>query len=80
MHLAIGYSTEVIHIYFARGLQQQDRQLDEGEFLDVYAQRMAEFLQDCDTQRITDAKTLSCAYYLLRYQAGLLTPNWQSAA
>ncbi|MFI0546799.1 MAG: NUDIX domain-containing protein [Brachymonas sp.] len=80
MHLAIGYSTEVIHIYFARGLQQQDRQLDEGEFLDVYAQRIAEFLQDCDTQRITDAKTLSCAYYLLRYQAGLLTPNWQSAA
>jgi ADP-ribose pyrophosphatase len=79
-HLAIGYSTEIIHIYFARGLQQQGRQLDVGEFLDVYAQPITGFLQDCDAQRITDAKTLSCAYYLLRYQAGLLTPNWQATA
>jgi len=79
MHLAIGYSTEVIHIYFARGLQQQQRQLDAEEFLDVYTQAIPAFLQDCDAQRITDAKTLTCAYYLARYQAGLLSLDWQSA-
>jgi ADP-ribose pyrophosphatase len=79
LHLAIGYSTEVLHIYFAKGLKQEARQLDEGEFLDVYTQSIPDFLQDCDAQRVTDAKTLSCAYYLLRYQAGLLPLDWQSA-
>ena len=79
LHLAIGYSTEVLHIYFAKGLQQQDRQLDEGEFLDVYTRPISDFLEDCDAQRVTDAKTLSCAYYLLRYRAGLLSLNWQTA-
>lgn len=78
LHLAIGYSTEVLHIYFAQGLRQQARQLDEGEFLDVYTQPITAFLQDCDAQRVTDAKTLSCAYYLLRYQAGLLPLDWQT--
>lgn len=78
LHLAIGYSTEVLHIYFAQGLQQQGRQLDEGEFLDVYTQPIADFLQDCDAQGVTDAKTLSCAYYLLRHQAGLLPLDWQT--
>ena len=78
MHLAIGYSSEVLHIYFAQGLQQQARQLDEGEFLDVYTQPIAEFLQDCDAGRVTDAKSLSCAYYLLRQQAGILSLDWQA--
>ena len=79
LHLAIGYSTEVIHIYFARGLVQQTRQLDAEEFLDVYTQSISDFFKDCDAQRVTDAKTLSCAYYLLRYQTGLLALDWQPA-
>lgn len=77
MHLAIGYSSEIIHIYFARGLAQHASQLDSEEFLEVFTQATAEFLQDCDAQRITDAKTLSCAYYLARYQAGALALDWQ---
>ena len=36
MHLAVAYSTEIIHIYFARGLSLGTRQLDHGEFLDVF--------------------------------------------
>ena len=35
MHNAIGYSTEGIEIWFARGLEAGERQLDAGEFLDV---------------------------------------------
>ena len=35
MHNAIAYSTEAIEVWFARGLTKGDRQLDEGEFLDV---------------------------------------------
>jgi ADP-ribose pyrophosphatase len=78
MHLAIGYSTEVLHIYFARGLNKNLRKLDDGEFLDVYTQPIIAFLQDCDTQRVTDAKTLACAYYLVRQQTGLLSLDWQT--
>lgn len=79
LHLAIGYSNECIHIYFAKGLQQQGQKLDAEEFLDVFAQPVQAFLHDCDSQRITDAKTLSCAYYLSRYLAGGLMLDWQSA-
>ena len=35
MHLAVAYSTEIIDIWFARGLALGERQLDHGEFLDV---------------------------------------------
>ncbi len=77
MHLAVGYSDEIIHIYFARGLRQQGQQLDEGEFLEVFEMPLPEFFAACDAQAITDAKTLSCAYYLARWQAGLLPLDWQ---
>ena len=33
LHLAIAYSTEIIHIFFARGLRAGPRQLDQDEFL-----------------------------------------------
>ena len=47
MHLAIAYSTEVIHIYFARGLSQGQRQLDAGEFLDVFTATPDELMAWC---------------------------------
>jgi ADP-ribose pyrophosphatase len=36
LHPVISYSTEFIDIWFARGLTQGERQLDPGEFLDVF--------------------------------------------
>jgi ADP-ribose pyrophosphatase len=35
IHMAIGYSDEVLHIYLARGLTSVPRQLDEGEFMEI---------------------------------------------
>lgn len=64
IHLAIGYSTEILYAYFATGLQAGTRQLDDGEFLDVFSMPVAEFLESCRDGRITDAKTLSCALWL----------------
>src|SRR5215207_7910846 len=58
MHLAVAYSTEIIHIYFARCLQGGDRKLDAGEFLDVFAATPAQLLEWSRNGELTDAKTL----------------------
>lgn len=73
LHLAIGYSSEVIHIYFARGLQAGERHLDDGEFLDVVRCPIPELLRGCRDGLITDAKTLACSLWLQNAWEG----NWQ---
>jgi ADP-ribose pyrophosphatase len=78
MHLAIAYSTEVIHIYFARGLSSGARQLDAGEFLDVFAASAQQLLDWCADGTVTDAKTLSCALHLANHLSGKRPMAWQS--
>ena len=77
MHLAIAYSTEVIHIYFARGLSQGQRQLDAGEFLDVFTATPDELMAWCRDGKVTDAKTLSCMVWLQNVLSGAWPLNWQ---
>ncbi|MDR2851710.1 MAG: NUDIX hydrolase [Burkholderiaceae bacterium] len=79
MHVAIAYSTEVIHIYFARGLISGQRRLDEGEFLDVFAATPEEFFRWCRDGVITDAKTLSCALWLQNVLGGTWALDWHAA-
>jgi ADP-ribose pyrophosphatase len=79
MHLAIAYSTEVIHIYFARGLTPGERQLDPGEFLDVFSATSDELLAWCRGGQVTDAKTLSCMVWLQNVLSGAWSLDWQSA-
>lgn len=79
MHLAVAYSTEIIHVYFARGLEAGARQLDQGEFLDVFAARPEELLVWCRDGRVTDAKTLSCALWLQNVLSGAWPLDWQPA-
>ena len=76
MHLAIAYSTEVIHIFFARGLVAGERQLDEGEFLDVFAASLDELLAWSRDGRLTDGKTLSCLLWAQNVRAGLWSLDW----
>jgi ADP-ribose pyrophosphatase len=78
MHLAIAYSTEVIHIYFARGLSSGARQLDAGEFLDVFTVPAQQLLDWCADGTVTDAKTLSCALHLANHLSGKRPMAWQS--
>lgn len=78
MHLAIAYSTEVIHIFFARGLHLGERQLDEGEFLDVFTAPAQQLIDWCLDGTVTDAKTLSCVVHLQNFLLGHRELAWQS--
>ena len=79
MHLAIGYSDEVIHVFFARGLTAGERHLDVDEFLDVCSMTPAELLEGVRTGQVTDAKTLSCCLWLQNVQSGAWALDWQTA-
>lgn len=78
MHLAIAYSTEVIHIYFARGLRQGERQLDPGEFLEVFTASAEELMGWCRDGQVTDAKTLSCMVWVQNVLSGAWPLDWQA--
>lgn len=75
-HLAIAYSTEVLHIYFAKGLTLGERKLDEGESLDVMIATPAELLAMCGGGLITDAKTMACTLWLQNALSGAWPLNW----
>jgi ADP-ribose pyrophosphatase len=78
LHPVISYSTEFIDIWFARDLAAGERQLDEGEFLDVFTATPAELLQWCRDGRVTDAKTLTGALWLQNVLSGDWTLDWQT--
>jgi ADP-ribose pyrophosphatase len=73
LHPVISYSTEFIDLWFARGLTQGERELDEGEFLEIITATPAELLAWCRDGRVTDAKTLTGALWLQNVLAG----DWQ---
>ena len=79
LHPCISYSTEYIDIWFAQGLQAGPRQLDAGEFLDVFSASTDEFFAWCREGRITDAKTLTGALWLQNYLGGAWPLQWQDA-
>jgi ADP-ribose pyrophosphatase len=70
IHLAVGYSDEVIHIYFARGLTAGQAQLDEDEFVNVETLAVEDVLRACREGAITDAKSMSCALWLQNVRSG----------
>ena len=79
LHPVISYSTEFIDIWFARGVTAGERQLDEGEFLDVLTATPAELLQWCMSGQVTDGKTLAGALWLQNVLSGAWGLEWQSA-
>lgn len=79
LHPVIAYSTEVIEIWFARGLRLGPRQLDEGEFLDVFTATPAEVMAWCQQGLVTDAKTLTGALWLQNVLSGAWPLTWQTA-
>ncbi|WP_313461545.1 NUDIX hydrolase [Achromobacter sp.] len=80
LHLAIAYSTEIIHIFFARGLRPGPRQLDQDEFLDVISADPAELLAACSKGEVTDAKTLTCVLWMQNVLSGAWQLDWQDNA
>lgn len=79
MHLAIAYSDEVLHIYFAKGLTLGESKLDEGETLDVFTATPEELLTMCGQGLVTDAKTLTCTLWLQNVLSGAWPLQWVPA-
>ncbi|HEY9573344.1 MAG TPA: NUDIX hydrolase [Pusillimonas sp.] len=77
MHLAIAYSTEIIHIFFARGLLAGPPQLDADEFLEVRSMPVQELFGACRDGGITDAKTLTCSLWLQNVRSGAWLLDWK---
>jgi ADP-ribose pyrophosphatase len=78
LHPVISYSTEFIEVWFARGLSQGERSLDEEEFLDLFTTTPEQVLQWCMDGTITDAKTLIGALWLQNVREGRWSLDWQS--
>ncbi len=76
LHPVISYSTEFIDIWFARDLQLGERQLDQGEFLDVFSASLEELLAGCRDGSVTDAKTLTGALWLQNLRSGAWSLEW----
>lgn len=69
-HACIGYSDEVIHYYLAQALQAGERQLDEGEFLEVFTVPLEQALtMSCDG-RISDSKSIVGLHWLQAHLRG----------
>lgn len=68
-----GISTEVIHLYLARGLRHGAQHLDEGEFLEVLRTPFEELYERVMAGDLDDAKTVAAvlkAKEYLRREAG----------
>ena len=78
LHPVVAYSTEVIEIWFARELHGGARQLDEGEFLEVFSATPAQLHDWCRIGAVTDAKTLVGALWLHNVLGGAWTLDWRA--
>lgn len=76
MHLAIAYSTEIIHIFFARDLVAGAQRLDADEFLEVIQVPTDVLYNDIACGNITDAKTLTCSLWLQNVVQQRWTLDW----
>ena len=74
IHNAIAYSDEFLDLYLARGLKAGERELDDGEFLDVYKLPLTELLAQIRAGKVTDVKTVIGAFWLEKIVNGEWTP------
>ena len=75
IHNAIAYSDEHLDLFLARGLQEGEAQLDEGEFLDTFTATVPELLEMVRRGEITDVKTVIGSFWLDKFAAGTWTPE-----
>ena len=67
----IGYADERIEYFIARGLTHQGRQLDHGEFLEVFELSLADAMEWIRLGKINDSKTIVGLFWLEKTLA-----NW----
>jgi ADP-ribose pyrophosphatase len=79
LHNAAAYSTEIIEIWFARGLTAGTQQLDAGEFIELLPLTEAEYEQRAMAGEITDVKTLVALMWLQKWRSGRWALDWHGA-
>lgn len=79
LHNAVAYSTEVIHILFARELSAGAAALDDGELIDLALMDEAELDAAAARGELTDAKTLIALMWLQKWRAGAWALQWFTA-
>jgi ADP-ribose pyrophosphatase len=78
LHPVISHSTEIIEVWFCRGLAHSERRLDEGEFLEVITATPQQVMDWCRDGAITDSKTLVGALWLQNVLAGTWKLDWSA--
>lgn len=68
-YTAIGYSSEIIHLYLAEGLMPGTQQPDDDEFVSLEIYTLEAALEMIDNGAIVDAKTISALLYYARIRA-----------
>ncbi len=76
IHSACAYSTEMIELWFARGLRPGEQALDHGEHLDVLLLTEAELDRRCGCGEVTDSKTLIGLQWLQKWRSGAWALHW----
>ena len=76
MHPVIGYATEIIEIWFADELTLHERNLDDGEFLDVFPASLQELEDWMRDGELTDVKTIVGMMWLQKWRAGAWALEW----
>ncbi len=76
LHNAVAYSTEVIPIAFARGLQAGERALDVGELIELESMTEAQLEAAAANGTLTDAKTLIGLLWLQKWRSGAWPLQW----
>jgi len=71
IHPSIGYSTERIEIFLARGLTPCESRLDDEEFLEVFTLPLATAIDWVRTGAITDTKSVAALFWADKLAAGL---------
>ncbi len=66
----IGYANERIEYFLARGLTHQGRNLDDGEFLEVFELPVAEAIEWVRLGKIDDSKTIVGLFWLEKHLNG----------
>ena len=80
MHPVISYSTEVIHLFLADDLVAGESAREAGECLEVVEIGIDDLFARIQAGEVTDAKTLSAAFWLSQMRAGAFVPQWQETA
>ncbi len=80
LHNAAAYSSEVIGLWFARGLQAGPQRLDEGEFIELLPMTVEALDALAASGTLTDAKTLMALLWLQRWQSGAWPLEWRDVA